>query len=292
MANYNDYQLDEMENAAVNKSKNLKRGLAVGAGVLGAGGATALAADALINADTNDAEELTGDDLMAGAEVVENSAAPVESVTVNHHVNHHVVQHPEVIDDEFVPEPELDVQITETAVLLDEDGNIMSAYDAGKIDGKDFVVIDSDLNGKADILAYDENGNGIYEDHEITQLDNSTYQIGQGDDFKVYAQDPAGNMHIIHEEPNQPFYAENAYDNNSVDGINNDFHDQKDGEFYHNDFADNNPDYNNQGGEQYAGVDDYTYNEVQETPDYGYNDNLDDLAYDTSDPVAFDDPMA
>lgn len=287
MANNDYYSLDEMENAAVNKSKNLKRGLAVGAGVLGAGGAAALAADALVNADNNDSEELTAEDLMAGAEVVEDNSA--EPATVHHHVNHHIVEHPQVTEEPYdVTEPEHDVQVTETAVLLDEDGNIMSAYDAGKIDGKDFVVIDSDLNGKADILAYDENGNGVYEDHEITHLDNSTYQIGQGEDFKVYAQDNQGNMHLIHEEPNQPYYAENAYDDsNSVDGIHNDFQDQKGGEFY-NDLAENNPDYNNHGGEQYAGMDDYAH----DTPDYGYTDNSGDLAFDTSDPVAFDDPMA
>lgn len=312
MANYNDYQLDEMENAAVNKSKNLKRGLAVGAGVLGAGGAAAFATERIVNSGSDDPAELTEENLVAGANTGVEEASEHTHETHETHVNHHIVAEEPIVPDtnENFDEP-MDVEVTETAVLLDEEGNIMSAYDAGKINGKDFVVIDSDLNGKGDILAYDENGNGIFEDNEITQIDNSTYEIGKGQDFKVFAQDENGNMNLIHQEPNYIQHGDVAHEPNpGIGDIHNDFYDAKSGETYHGDFAENNPDYNNHGGEQYsAGVDhpavadntiqndfdgmpepSYGYQEDVHQ-DYGYSEPASDFTADHSTEV-YDDPIA
>lgn len=275
MANYDNYQLDEMENDAVNKSKNLKRGLAVGAGVLGAGGAAAFGAERIMNAGSDDPAELTSDNILAGANTAVEEAAENahDEVHNNHehvdnvHVHHVVINEPIV---EPYTEPEMNVEVTETAVLLDENGNPISAYDAGKINGKDFVVIDQDMNGKGDILAIDENNNGVFEENEITRLDNSTYQIGQGHDFKVFAQNENGEMVLIHEGPNEAFVAENH--NEGISDIHNDFTEGKAGETYHGDLAENNPDYNNHGGEQYsAGIE---HPQVAEHVENDFNEDI------------------
>lgn len=82
MKNYDDYQLDEMENAAVNKSKNLKRAGVIGAAVLGVGGTAAYGASQLNNpVEAEETAELTSEDLLAGAEAgVENLEPAAETV--------------------------------------------------------------------------------------------------------------------------------------------------------------------------------------------------------------------
>lgn len=306
MANLNDYQLDEMENAAVNKSKNLKRGLVAGAAVVGVGGTAAFGAERIANANSEDeSNELSSDDILAGANagVEEQSETVNEESTVKEvHVKHHIVEDPVRNINYIEPEPEVNVE--ETAVLLDEDGEIISTYDAGTINGKDFLVIDSDLNGKGDILAYDENGNGIYEDNEISQIDNQTYEMGKGEHFNVYAKTEEGEWVKIQESvnPNQQSYAED------IDDIHNDFEDEKTGEVYRGDLADRNPDYRNDEARQYsAGMNEESHNEAyaenndeydgmpnidvtsdtyayeeetsyEEPIDYGYQDPSEDIA--------------
>lgn len=295
MANYEDYQLDEMENAAVDKSKNLKRGLVAGAAVLGVGATAAYGANTILNAEETGSDEITSEDLLAGAQAgAEETVETVNTTTTNEvHVNHHVVSHEETA---IAHDPE--VEINESAILFDEDGEIISTYDAGTVDGKAFVAIDSDLNDKADVLAYDANNNGVFEDNEIVSLDNQSYDMGQGQNLAMYVKDDDGNMVKIYDEPNlahnEPVDGLGRHD--SIDDIHNDFEDEKTGETYHNDYAENNHDYNNNGAEQYSasmdpndgylddknGGDAYgqteelAYNE--EPLDYGYTEPTDDIA--------------
>lgn len=261
MANYDDYQLDEMENSAVNKSKNLKRGLVAGAAVLGVGGTAAYGANHYMNMNNDEESELTADDLLAGANAgvadTPEEAAPAaqssQPAQQEVHVHHHIVEDP-VTQQPGQVQQDSNVTVEETSVLFDENGEVVSVYDSGTIDGKAFVTIDSDLNGKADILAIDENSNGQFEDNEIHQIDNSTYEMGQGKTIAGYVKDSEGNVTKFFEEPNQVQYADNhgGGEDNPHEQIHNDFEDERTGESYHGDLADNNPDYNNRGGEQYS----------------------------------------
>lgn len=284
MANYEDYQLDEMENSAVEKSKNLKRGLIAGGAILGVGAGAAFAADQIINnTEDSDISELSSEDLLAGANAgveeanqeepkAEQPAAPAPAPTP-------------------APEPEPVVDIDETVVVYDEYGNVIEAYDAGTVDGNNFVIYDTDGNGRGDLMAYDENGNGIYEANEIYMLDNKSYELGQGETGKLVVEDGFGHREVVLQinpdgtrmVPEDRIWANidgPEPRNNDISDITNDFEDEKTGEEYHDDLADNNPDYQNEEAEQYsAGVDGvhndfYAENEV----DYGYDETSSDLA--------------
>lgn len=230
--NYNDYQLEEMENEAVNKSNNLKKAAVIGGAAVVGGGA----AVAATQFGGNENEALTNDDLLAGAEAGELTEDTVEApqqVVVEEHVE--VKPAPAPVEE---PEPELIVE--DTSVVIDEYGNYVGAVDEGTYDGKAFAVVDSDGNGAGDLLAYDENGNGIYEQHEIVELDNHGYIMGQGNTAHVYVQDDWGNLHEVGEDGSIQGYA-------LVDGqdeIHNDFDDEPRGDWaYHNDDYNNNEDH-------------------------------------------------
>lgn len=263
MNNYHDYQLEDMEDSAINNSNKFKKAAAVGAAVFGVGGTAAYAATKLNDGLDASADDLTAEDLVGMAEagaieddainVAETPAQPAATTeTVEIHVHHH--------NDPVAPEPEPQVSIDETGVVFDEEGNVVNVFDKGSIDGKDFIVMDTDGNGSGDVLAYDENGNGRYEDNEVTQLDNQSYQMGQGQHAEAYYKDAAGNIHhigsiddIMHGGDSIEA-KEYAYDN--TDSIHNDFLDEKNsGEF--KDFAHNNPDYDNHH-DYSAAVADYT----------------------------------
>lgn len=287
MGNYDDYQLDEMENAAVDKSRNLKRGLVAGAAVLGVGGTAAFGATKIAGTqmDSEEASELTQEDLLAGADAaVETPDAqqPVQT-TENVHVYIHEAETAATEPDE------IDLNVEESAILYDEDGYIVGTYDAGKIDGRDFVVIDNDLNGKGDVLAYDANGNGLFEENEIVTIDNRTYDMGQGKEFNIYAQNGSGDFVKINEAP--VFTAQR----DDLADIHNDFEDEKTGEYYRGDLAENNRDYINDGAEQYSAGMDHTegdvYAEVDSKYDgseaYGGNNGISDTANDN---YAYEEP--
>lgn len=276
MANY-DYNLEDAENAAVNKSKNLKRAAVVGGAVLGAGavGAASAYGATHINptpspSSAGDNNELSSDDILEGGKAMTLEGAeevidtPEEtSQTVINETHIHI--HPEPVPEPPVAEPVIDV--ADTNVVLDQYGNPVDVYDSGTIDGKDFVVLDLDGNGMGDVLAYDENGNGVFEQNEIYEMDNRTYEIGHGDNLTVHQVDEYGNSKIIAREENpyanRPLMAQNDDD---ISDIHNDFLDEKTGEVYRDDLAENNPDYNNRTeAEQYrAGMDGEPYTHSEE----------------------------
>ncbi|MDE6382050.1 MAG: hypothetical protein K2L57_04190, partial [Muribaculaceae bacterium] len=166
----------------------------------------------------------------------------------------------------------------------------VGTYDAGKIDGKDFVVLDNDLNGKGDVLAYDINGNGVFEEQEVFQIDNDTYEMGQGKEFNLYARNDQGDFEKVNIDP----VYEARHD--SLADIHNDFEDEKTGEYYRGDLAENNRDYINNDAEQYSAGMERTegdlYAEVDdkygEESGFGY-ESSEDLAYDDTS-AQFDDP--
>lgn len=281
----NDYRLEDAEDAAVNKSRNLKRGLAAGAAIIGVGGVSAYAATNLSdNGSDADADPLTEDELLAAAKTVAEAAVESEEQPAPKAAAPEVIRVP-------VQDPEL--VIDETSVVYDEFGNVAVSYDSGKYNGKDFMVFDTDNNGKGDVLAYDANANGLYEEHEITRLDNESYNLGKGENLSVYVQDERGDMHQIWHGENRLYGAamdglDTLENSDDTSDIQNDFDlNEKTGEVYHHDLAENNPDYDNNGGEQYAASDE-NFADFGDVPDYGYNDNSNDYASYDSPNEAYD----
>lgn len=255
MNNYEDYQLEEMENEAVNKSNNFKKAAVVGAAVLGVGGTAAYGASKLADGMNSD-DQLTSDDMMSVAEagevtndVVEAApeapaAEPVQNVTNVY----------------IMPEPEPEISVDETGYVYDENLNRVATFDSGTYDGKAFMVVDNDGNGRADVLVYDENGNGHIESNEIYEMDNQSYHMGQGSEHHAYIRD--SNTGELYQIDGGVRYADNANHDNDLDGIHNDFSDEKEGEGY-DDLAHNNPDYNNhaEGNDYNAGMNGIDANE-------------------------------
>lgn len=321
--NHNDYHLDEMENAAVNKSKNLKRGLAIGAGVLGVGG-TAVAGTTHYmhnheSADSPVNTPLSEEDILAVAnaggieDTTDNQSSAQTSASGNtHHVDEvHVTQHIVVDDPNQNVQPTQDViVINENGMITDEEGNIISLHESGTYNGMDYVVFDRDLNGKGDLLAIDENRNGVIEDHEIHQLDNKSYELNHPREMAWYVQTEEGDIVNTGTTVNvNDLQANNNFDP-EPEIIHNDFDDERTGEIYRGDLAENNPDYYNRGGEQYsaemenpihdnelvaASSEIYTEESqdvdvyVEPTESYAYNDQHDD-AYTESDDYGYTEP--
>lgn len=192
MADNNDYQLEEMENSAVNKIAMAKRA-AMGAGLLAGGAAAAYGAEHVINGGddvaTHDDEPA---DLSAGAAAgavdggVEEqqqaqaqaeqpdpqtaqsqSAEPVETRSGHARESHH---HEETGQG---------AQFDTSTHYYDDDGNLVGAIDKGTLDGRDFAVIDQDGDGKADLLWYDENSDGSIDQSELQDVSGADYAMGQ-----------------------------------------------------------------------------------------------------------------
>lgn len=282
----NDYQLEDAEEAAVNKSKNLKRGLAAGAAILGVGGVSAYGATVL----NNENSDVPADEAFSEEELTGAAQAVAEAATEEDAPQEQPKPTPPAPEPVPLPEPEPELTVDESTIVYDEDGNIIATYDTGTYDGKDYIILDTDGNGMGDMVAYDANGNGLYEDNEISYLDNQSYEVGHGNVLAVHQYDEYGNTVEIYRGTNTAFHqltqegklvAENPDD----EWPTNDFDpDDKTGEVYEHDLAENNPDYENNGGEQYASNEEY-YDE----PDYGYTDPSGDLAsYDTPD-AGYDD---
>lgn len=260
-----DYQLEELENAAVNKSSDAKR-IAAAAGLFVAGGAAGYAATQIpLGEDEPDVPDLSDED--SGANAGANQV-------------HEPEPKPQPQPQPKAPEPnnEPEVSFDKTTHYYDENHNLIATSEEGTIDGKNFSLIDLDDDNKADIFAYDENGNNVYEDREIVYLEGRD-QIVMGNQATQHEDVFLAN---IVPEP-EPIYPEPGFSDND---IHNDFEDEKTGEDYSHDYADNNDDYNN--GEYSASYHDesgYAYDDVKDESDYGY----DSLAADDSAGDTFDD---
>ena len=257
-----DYQLEELENAAVNKSGNAKR-IAAAAGLFVAGGAAGGAASYAATKIPMGEEEPSLDPLDdnsgedAGANQVHEPDPKPQPAP-----------HPEP-----KPEPEPEVTFDKTTHYYDENHNLIATEEEGTIDGKDFSMIDIDGDMKADILAYDENGNGIYDNNEVVELEGRN-QIVMGNEATQHE-----DIFIATNTPDPEPYSdpypynideEKGYADNT---IHNDFEDEKTGESYSHDYADNNNDYNN-GEYSASSANDsgYAYEDAKDEGDYGCND--------------------
>lgn len=282
-----DYQLEELENAAVNKSNNAKR-IAAAAGLLATGGAAGYAAT---NIPTGGAEEpietLTEEDLESVADTGANQ-----------------VQEPEVKPQPVQPQPatpvqptppaqdEVDVSFDKTTHYYDENNNLVMTTEEGTVNGQQFKLVDVDGDMRADILAYDADGNRVINEDEIVELSGKDqiamgHATAQHDDQFIAIHEPEPEPYIepydINEEKD---YADNT--------IHNDFEDEKTGETYSHDYAENNEDYNNGEVDHYSAESsddsDYAYeDEGKEESDYEYNDLAEnDTTDDTFDDLGSD----
>lgn len=287
-----DYQLEEFENEAVNKSNAAKR-VAAGAGLVGLGVGAGYAANGLTGEGTPQEEVpemLTEEDL----EGVANTGADQVTEPEVQPVARQYTPAQEPVE---AKKPEDDVNITfdKTTRFMNNDELIMT-QEEGTLDGRNFKLIDVDGDMLADIIAYDANGNGVYEDDEIAWLDGNE---------KVYMGHETANTETVRFygdtfASNDPF-GKDPYDIGNekefgTNDIHNDFDDEKAGESYYNDYADNNQYYNNNADvDQYsAGIEapeaDIAFNE-EDKEDEDFNsymaendsDNDSDIFHDNQD---------
>lgn len=211
----NPANLDEYENLAVKNSNNAKR-IAAGAAIFA--GSAAVAGGAAYAMTTQEANDipLTEMDVTAGADVASAYQEEVEQTQTK------------VVKVQAQPQPE---QEPEPEIVWDEEKNIyvddekIASVETGKYDGHNFSIIDEDGNGLANHIMIDMNDNGTYENNEIADFsDHDAIRMGHHAS-KV-------ENHYIHST---------AQDDSD---IKNDFADEKTGEEYDDDLAENNPDYN------------------------------------------------
>ena len=291
-----DFQLEELENAAVKKSNNAKRAAAIGAAVAGSGaiGVAGKAAYDNVTGDQQDVDDIiTQEDIEEGAQVganqVEAQQQP-EPVAEAPRVQQAPAPTPPA-PTPTPPEPDVDITFDKTTHIYDEDNNLLATTEEGTLEGKDFMLIDVDNDMNADVLAYDADGSGFYDENEIVELRGSNQiQMGnptsQHEDVWIQTDEPDP----IIDDPyiDDPFNIDEKYDDDN--GIRNDFVDEKTGEDYSNDYAEDNEDYNNHGD-----VDHYTASANDDladiTNDDVVEDDVDDEFDDYNDTLASNDTV-
>ncbi len=298
MAN-NNYELEEMENAAIKKSGNWKKGVAVGAGVLAAGGAVAYGATRINDIHGTEPEDeaddqLNTDDLEAGAETsgveqtdlnISNSSTHTERQEI------HVYHHNDDSQEEEKP-VDGDPEFTESGIVYDEEGNVVGTYDAGKYSDRDFMLVDDNGDGVADRLAWDANKDGKYQANEIKDISEHQVLTGNSDHRVAYMTDDEGNIVKVYDSQENPIAYVNGehetdpihpeHNNGRIDDIRNDFRDERTGEEYDKDLAENNPDYRNHEPVDYGAQEEhedtdhhagYDHNGIETEEEYTENYN-------------------
>lgn len=274
-----DYQLEELENAAVNKSNNAKRAAAA-AGFLVTGGAAGFAATKIPEmTEDEEIESLSEEDLegiaTTGANQVQQ-AQPEPKPQAEPQAN--------VQPEQPQTEDEPDITFDKTVHVYDEDQNLIMTKEVGTVDGHEFQLIDVDNDLRADIFAYDQDGNGIINEDEITLLpEDKQIAMGNptGEHEVMFAQrepEPEPVAPIEQDEP-EPYIVEDEKDI-ADNTIHNDFEDEKTGEKYEDDYAENNRDYYNNGD-----VENYSAGEpeTESEPEYAYEEDAkegDEYEYD------------
>lgn len=247
--------IEDYEDQAVKKSK-LAKGIGIAAGTVGV---AAVAAGTTYAATANNEgpldEPLNVDEMAMGAEVGED-ITPVDEAPAQPTTQYVYVEKPEP---EPEPEKPSDVTWDETTNYY-IDGEKVISIEEGTIEGHDVMLVDTDVDGQADILAYDVNNNHIFQENEIVELTPQD-NIRMGNPT-AHTTDNHYDASFFNENPEDKSY---AYNEEPQHNIHNNFEDEKTGEEYHGDFAENNPDYN-----PYADMD-YGQNEQYLAENYRYD---------------------
>ena len=250
--------VEDYEEMAVQKSNVAKR-VAVGTAIFAGGAAVAGGAAYAATRDAVTDKELTTEDLVEGAEGTEEYKPLVEETQTTEKVVVHETVNPKVPEPEQ-QEPELTWDETTNTYV---DGERVMSVEEGTYQGHKFALYDVDGDDHADIFAIDVNSNGQFEDDEIALLSPED-NIHMGHETAQ----TTNQMYYDYDDPNpapgpDPIYAQN-------EEIYNNFEDEKTGESYRGDFAENNPDYNPRAdAEDYGRADVY----LAENEKYDEGDN-------------------
>lgn len=244
-----DMNIEDYEDQAVKKSK-LAKGIGIAAA--GAVGGAAIVAGTTYAANVGEDDTLdvplTADEMIPGAQIGEEiepePETPAQPTTQYVYIEKPAPE----------PEPEKEPEIVwEETNNYYVDGEKIGSTEEGSYDGHDIMIADIDGDGHADYLAYDANNNHRYEVDEIISL---TPQ----DNIHMGSHTAHTNNHhydsdlaYIGEEPSGDY----IYANNEPHQIHNNFEDEKTGEDYYGDFAENNPDYNPHADMDFGSNDQY-----------------------------------
>ena len=198
--NENNYRIEEMEDRAVNKSNLLKTGAVAGAmGIVGAG--VAVAANHVLSDDGETAEtnEISEESLLNAATNGAEETQVVVEAEEHHHHHHHEEPAPEPAS---APEPEPEMTVDEQVVVVDSDGNYVASQTSGTLEGKAYVVQDTNGDGNVNRIYYDANGNQQFETDEVADI--------TGDDLKMsdFGQATHTTVHHLGEDYNDPGYGD------------------------------------------------------------------------------------
>lgn len=251
------------EDAAIKRSR-IARNVAVGAALATGGGiAGAAVTDNLSGTSPALETDIDSDDIIEGATIADGPK--VEETTEYVHVQQPAPASasPTAPAESTEPaEPEIAWDDSETLYV---DGEKAMSMEKGKIDGHDFMLIDEDGDDIADYIAVDSNNNQQFDEDEIVRL--SHY-----DNVRMGHETAHSSEHYLH--TGGMFNDEGA--TADAGEIHNNFQDEKTGENYHGDYAENNNDYNPdaESGNYYAGL-----NEVEPSDTDIPINEADDLAY-------------
>lgn len=256
-----DMNIEDYEDQAIKKSK-LAKGIGIAAAGAIGGGAIAAGTTyaATLGGDDPIDVPLNADEMAIGAEVgeeiapvAEEPAQPATQPTTQY-----------VYIEKAAPEHNSETEKSSDLVWEETtnyyvDGEKVMSIEEGQLDGHNFMLIDSNADGSADVLAYDVNNNHIYEENEVVELSRFD-NIRMGN--------PTAHVSDIHHDPyifpEEQILGPYAY-NEEPHQIHNNFEDEKTGEDYHGDFAENNPDYNPNANMDYGQGEQYL------AENYGYD---------------------
>ena len=241
--NNEDFRIEELENETSNKSQKAKR-IAATAGIIAAGGVGGYAATSILNSDgtVEGIDESDIDSVNKGANQIEPEK-PVETVTRAPQPKHE----PQPGDEVGSGDDNDEITFDKTTHYYDENNNLIATQETGTYQGRQFELTDVDGDMRADYFGYDYNGDGSVDLSETVVLSNAE-QIEMGH--------PTAKHEDVFKDPIEgPYYPEDPDPWNDgsgldekddpTDPIDNDFADEKTGEEYSGDYADNNNDYNN-----------------------------------------------
>ena len=266
--------VDDYENMAVQKSNNAKRvaaGAALFVGGAAVAGGAAYAATGHDTPDVIDDSPLTAEDVVEGGNVGNDYQPEVHNETTERVV--YVEKYEEPSNDQN-SEQTNETQVTwdEKTVVYDENGNVVGSVENGTIQGHNFALFDVDGDNHADYLAIDADGNGQFDDNEIVKYDVSDH-VHMGHETAHTKEIHNNNQYIV-EDGGEDI----ARNDDDREIIHNNFEDEKTGESYNGDYAENNRDYNpNADMDSYGNSDNYlAENDRYDGYDDSYIPNVDE----------------
>lgn len=265
--------VDDYENMAVQKSNNAKRvaaGAALFVGGAAVAGGAAYAATGHDTPDVIDDSPLTAEDVVEGGNVGNDYQPEVHNETTERVV--YVEKHEEPSHDQN-SEQTNETQVTwDEKTVVYEDGNVVGSFESGTIQGHNFALFDVDGDNHADYLAIDADGNGQFDDNEIVKYDVSDH-VHMGHETAHTKEIHNNNQYIV-EDGGEDI----ARDDDDREIIHNNFEDEKTGESYNGDYAENNRDYNpNADMDSYGNSDNYlAENNRYDGYDDSYSPNVDE----------------